>query len=143
MARLIARIVLAALFLTAGTIHLLKSQLFLPIMPPWIPNPLTGIIVSGIAELAGGLGLLVPVRDLQRAAGFGLLLLLVAVFPANIYMAAAHIQVHGFPSRNWMAWARLPLQPVLMFAVSWAATIWPRPLGKDTPEPTRRHAAAT
>jgi uncharacterized membrane protein len=61
----------------------------------------------------------------QRAAGWGLLLLLVAVFPANIYMAAAHVQVHGFPAHNWVSWARLPVQPVLMLAVSWATGIWP------------------
>ena len=89
MARLVARVILAALFLSAGTVHLLIPQLFLPIMPPWIPQPLAGIVISGVAELLGGLGLLVPWREVRRAAGWGLLLLLVAVFPANIYMAAA------------------------------------------------------
>jgi uncharacterized membrane protein len=127
MARLVGRLLLAALFLFAGTFHLLDAQLFLSIMPPWIPQPMAGILISGVAELLGGLGLLVPVREVQRAAGWGLLLLLVAVFPANIYMAAAHIQVDGFPSENWMSWARLPLQPVLMFVVSWATGIWPKP----------------
>jgi uncharacterized membrane protein len=126
MARLIWRTILAALFLFAGVCHLLNPQLFRPIMPPWIPAPIACIIVSGIAELAGGIGLLIPVREIQRAAGWGLLLLLVAVFPANIYMAAAHIQVHGFPPHNWISWARLPLQPLLMLAVSWAVAIWPR-----------------
>ena len=127
MARLLGRILLAALFLFAGTVHLLDPRLFLPIMPPWIPAPMAGIIVSGVAELAGGIGLLVPLRAIQRAAGWGLLLLLLAVFPANIYMAAAHIQVHGIPSQPWMGWARLPLQPLLLFLVSWATEIWPRP----------------
>ncbi len=104
----------------------MDPQLFLPIMPPWIPQPMAGIILSGVAEWLGGVGLLVPFREVQRAAGWGLLLLLVAVFPANIYMAAAHVQVHGFPTQNWMSWARLPVQPVLMFVVSWATGIWPR-----------------
>jgi uncharacterized membrane protein len=125
MARLAGRILLAALFLFAGTWHLLDPQLFLPIMPPWIPQPMAGIVLSGVAEWLGGLGLLVPFREVQRAAGWGLLLLLVAVFPANIYMAAAHVQVHGFPAHNWVSWARLPVQPVLMLAVSWATGIWP------------------
>jgi uncharacterized membrane protein len=126
MARLVGRLVLAALFLFAGTCHLLDPQLFLPIMPPWIPQPIAGIVISGVAELLGALGLLVPIREVQLAAGWGLLLLLVAVFPANIYMAVAHVQVHGFPAENWMSWARLPLQPLLMLLVSWAAGIWPR-----------------
>jgi uncharacterized membrane protein len=135
MARLVGRWMLAVLFIFAGTWHLLDARLFLPIMPPWIPQPMTGILLSGMAELAGGGGLLVPYREVRRAAGWGLLLLLVAVFPANIYMAAAHVQVHGFPSQNWMSWARLPLQPLLMFAVSWATGIWPRAHGEGDDEP--------
>ena len=130
MARLAGRWALAALFIFAGTVHLLDARLFLPIMPPWIPQPVTAIILSGLAELAGGVGLLVPFRALRRAAGWGLLLLLVAVFPANLHMASAHIRVHGFPSQNWMSWARLPLQPLLMVAVSWATGIWPRARGE-------------
>lgn len=126
MARLVTRILLAALFLFAGTVHLLNPRLFLPIMPPWIPAPMTGILISGVCELLGGAGLLVPMAAVHRAAGWGLLLLLVAVFPANIYMAAAHVQVRGFPTEAWMSWARLPLQPLIMLVVSWATGIWPR-----------------
>lgn len=127
MARFVSRIVFAALFLFAGACHLLDAKLFLPIMPPWIPQPLMCIYLSGVAEILGALGLLAPWRGIRRAAGWGLLLLLVAVFPANIHMAAAHIRVHGIPSQDWMSWARLPLQPVIMLGVSWVAGIWPRP----------------
>jgi uncharacterized membrane protein len=126
-ARLVVRILIAGLFLFMGTVHLLDARLFLPIMPPWIPDPMAGILLSGVCELLGGVGLLVPRAAIQRAAGWGLLLLLAAVFPANIYMATAHIQVDGFPSHHWMSWARLPLQPVLMFLVSWSTGIWPQP----------------
>ena len=121
MLRTALRLLLALLFLFAGTLHLANPRLFLPIMPPWIPWHLFCIELSGVFELLGGLGLLVPQRSVQRLAGFGLLLLLIAVFPANIYMAAAHIQVHGIPAQPWIAWARLPLQPLLMVAVYWAA----------------------
>jgi uncharacterized membrane protein len=130
MARRIARFFLAALFLVAGVFHLANPRFFLPIMPPWIPAPMAGIVISGIAELLGGVGLLIPVREIQHAAGWGLLLLLVAVFPANIYMAVAHVRINGFPSNDWVSWARLPLQPILMLMVSWSAWIWPRPRGE-------------
>lgn len=134
MARLVVRILLAALFLLAGTVHLLDPNLFMPIMPPWVPAPLAAIVISGLCEGAGGLGLLMPNARLQRAAGWGLLLLLLAVFPANIHMAAAHIRVHGVPSADWMSWARLPLQPILMLIVSWSCGIWPKPSGERTGE---------
>jgi uncharacterized membrane protein len=126
----IGRLLLGVLFLFTGTVHLVDASLFLPIMPAWVPWPMAAILVSGVAELLGGLGLIAPFRGVRLAAGWGLLALLVAVFPANFHMAAAHIQVRGFPAHNWMSWARLPLQPLLMFAVSWAAGIWPRPRGK-------------
>jgi uncharacterized membrane protein len=120
------RILIAGLFLFMGTVHLLDARLFLPIMPPWIPDPMAGILLSGMCELLGGAGLLVPRAGIQQAAGWGLLLLLAAVFPANIYMATAHVQVDGFPSQPWMSWARLPLQPVLMLLVGWCTGIWPK-----------------
>ena len=117
--RCILRLVLAALFLCAGTVHLVNPRFFLPIMPPGIPWPMACIIISGVFELLGGVGLLVPSATIRKLAGVGLILLLLAVFPANIYMAAAHIQVHG--SQPWMAWARLPLQPILILAVWWVS----------------------
>jgi uncharacterized membrane protein len=129
MARLIIRLLLAALFFFTGTVHLLDPRLFLPIMPTWVPNPMAGILLSGVCEWLGGVGLLMPREAIRRTAGWGLLLLLAAVFPANIYMAMAHIQVRGFPSHNWMSWARLPLQPILMLMVSWSTGIWPKYTG--------------
>ena len=125
-ARLIVRLLLVALFLFAGTVHLFDPDLFLPIMPPWIPFPLLGVVVSGVCELAGGVGLLIPKARVQGLAGWGLVLLLVAVFPANVYMAMNHIQVHGIPSQPWMGWARLPLQPLLILGVLWVTGIWPQ-----------------
>jgi uncharacterized membrane protein len=130
MARRFTRIVLAALFMFAAFWHLIDPQLFMPMMPPWIPAPMAGIVISGIVELVCAIALLVPIGDIQRAAGIVLLLLLVAVFPANIYMAVEHVKINGFPSNDWMAWARLPLQPILMLIVSWSTTIWPVPRGE-------------
>jgi uncharacterized membrane protein len=115
--RFVLRLLLAAIFLFAGTVHLVEPSLFLPIMPPGIPWPMACILISGVFELMGGAGLLVASAAIRKLAGIGLILLLIAVFPANIYMAAAHIQVHGIPSQPWMAWARLALQPILIWAV--------------------------
>ena len=126
-ARLTTRILLASLFLLAGSAHLADPALFLPIMPPWIPFHFYSIVASGVFELLGGIGLLVPDQRILALTGWGLVLLLIAVFPANIYMATNHIQVHGIPSQPWMAWARLPLQPILIFAVLWATGLWPKP----------------
>ena len=122
--RTLVRLLLAALFLFAGTIHLRHPELFLPVMPPWIPFHLACIKISGVFELLGGVGLLIPVRPIQILTGWSLALLLVAVFPANIYMAMAHVKIHGFPSEPWMQWARLPLQPLLIVAVLWVTRAW-------------------
>ncbi len=123
-ARLISRILLASLFLFAGSVHLADPALFLPIMPPWIPFPIYSIVVSGVFEILGGIGLLIPESRILALTGWCLALLLVAVFPANIYMAAAHIQVHGIPSQPWMAWARLALQPILIAGALWSTEAW-------------------
>jgi uncharacterized membrane protein len=104
--------VLAALFVGAGLLHFLKPAPYLRIMPPWLPAPRLLVALSGAAEVAGGLGLLLPAT--RRAAAWGLLALLVAVFPANVYMLQIHAQLH-LPA--WALWARLPLQPLLLWWV--------------------------
>ncbi len=124
MLRIILRLLLAALFLLAGTVHLRNPELFLPIMPSEIPYPITCILISGIFELLGGLGLLIPLRSVQLLTGWGLTFLLIAVFPVNIYMAMAQVKVHGFPSQPWMGWARLALQPLLILGVLWVTGVW-------------------
>jgi len=128
-------VLLAALFLFAGYIHLRNPTPFLLIMPPWIPFHRACVFISGIAELLGGTGLLIPDRRIQIVTGWGLIALLVAVFPANIYMATNHIQIPGFHVQPWVAWARLPLQLLLVMGVIFAtqpfagkaATLNPQP----------------
>ena len=110
--RLLNRYVLALVFVGAGLLHFLHPATYLAIMPPQLPQPLLLVYISGVFELLGGLGLL-PART-RRLAGWGLLALLAAVFPANIYMALIHEQLH-IP--GWLAWGRLPLQPLLMWWV--------------------------
>jgi uncharacterized membrane protein len=122
--RSLCRYLLAALFLFAGVLHLRRPEVFLPIMPPQIPFPVACILISGGAELLGGVGLLFPEGRVRIAAGWWLLALLVAVFPANIYMAAAHVKIPGLKIEPWMAWARLPLQPIVMALVAWVSGAW-------------------
>ncbi len=107
------------LFVTAGILHFLKSSLFIKIVPPYLPAPRLLVYVSGMAEIAGGIGLQAP--RVRRLAAWGLILLLVAVFPANIYMATNHIQVTAVSIPQWVLWARLPLQVVLIWWIWWAA----------------------
>jgi uncharacterized membrane protein len=112
----IALLLLAAAFTYAGITHFTGPEFFVAIVPPYLPEPLLLVYVSGVAEIAGGLGVLVP--RLRRLAGYGLLALLVAVFPANIHMA---LNPELFPQMSPTALiVRLPIQFVLAAWVWWA-----------------------
>lgn len=119
---MIGRTILAVLFVVAGSLHFLAPQLYLRIMPPLLPAPLTLIYISGAAEIAGGLGLLLPAT--RHAAAWGLIALLIAVLPANIYMAIAHLQIPGIMGQSWAQWLRVPLQLPLIY---WAWLYTRRP----------------
>lgn len=112
MNRLLAALPLATLLLVVGVLHFVSPEPFVRIVPPWLPEPLALVYVSGVFEVLGGVGLLVP--RTRRMAAWGVLALLVAVFPANVHMAVAGAQPFPEdPVPAWAAWARLPLQPVL------------------------------
>ena len=119
MIRAFARLLIAGLFLTTGTLHFLKPELFVKIVPPRLPWPLGLVYLSGFFELAGGAGLLVP--RFRRAAAYGLVALLIAVFPANIYMATAPVHFGGFLDHPLYHWIRLPFQGVLIACLLWCA----------------------
>jgi uncharacterized membrane protein len=114
--RTILRWLAAIFFVVAGTFHFLKPEMYLQVMPPYFPAPEMLVAVSGVAEIAGGIGLLL--RPWRRTAGWGLIALLLAVFPANIYMLQHPGQFHFAP---WILWARLPLQPVFIAWIWFAA----------------------
>ena len=109
---------LSLLFVLAGLNHFRAPNFYRPMMPPWIPFHEFCIYASGVAEVLLGLALLYPAWRVY--AGWGLLLLLIAVFPANIYMfqeragAFAHLPA-------WLLLLRLPLQAALMWWVYRAA----------------------
>jgi uncharacterized membrane protein len=93
--------------------HFAFPEIYIGIVPPTLPWPTLIVIISGIAEIAGGAGLLFPAT--RRAAAWGLTFLLIAVFPANIYMAAAHLPFSGVFGKSWVQWLRLPLQFPLIY----------------------------
>ena len=103
-------------FIAAGVNHFRHPELYRGVMPPWLPWPEMLQLIAGAAEIAGGIGVLLPWT--RRAAGFGLIALLIAVFPANVQMALT-----GFPGTDlpgWVLWARLPFQPLMIAWVWWA-----------------------
>jgi uncharacterized membrane protein len=113
-----SRIALAVFFVFAGTMHFVIPRRYEAIMPSWIPLHREAVLVSGVAEIAGGI-MLLPTRT-QKLARWWLIGLLVAVFPANVHMAVHPEQVRGLDLNQiprWALWARLPLQPLLMFLV--------------------------
>jgi uncharacterized membrane protein len=105
--------------------HLMATRNFLPIMPGWVPWPWQVIQLTGLAEIAGGVGLLIP--PLRRWAGIGLALYAVCVFPANLHHAFDGVTVPGLPSSWWYHGPRLALQPVLVWLALVAAGLvrWP------------------
>ncbi|MGA2962584.1 MAG: DoxX family membrane protein [Candidatus Korobacteraceae bacterium] len=109
----IGRLILAAIFVISGLSHFFFPEPFVRIVPPFLPWPKLLVRISGGAEILGGVGLLI--RRCRRAAAYGLLFLLLAVFPANIYMAVAHIAFPGWLGKSWLQWLRLPLQIPLVF----------------------------
>lgn len=107
------RWLLAAFYLAAGLLHLSRSESFLPIVPDWVPAPLLVVIATGLAEIAGAIGLMIP--RLRAAAGIGLALYAACVFPANIKHALEGVAVTGLPSSWWYHAPRLAAQPVLIW----------------------------
>jgi uncharacterized membrane protein len=110
---MIGRILLASIFLISGTLHFLVPGVCLRIMPPYLPAHTLLVHISGAAEILGGIGLLVP--STRHAAAWGLIILLIAVLPANIYMATSHLPVPGVMGQNWAQWLRIPLQLPLIY----------------------------
>jgi uncharacterized membrane protein len=97
---------IGGLFTLAGAIHFLRPQMYEAIVPPYVPAHREVVIVSGVCEILGGLGVMLP--QTRKAAAWGLIALLLAVFPANIYMATDPKFLKIAPA--WALYLRLPLQ---------------------------------
>jgi uncharacterized membrane protein len=113
---------LAVFFVFAGTMHLVIPRRYEAIMPPYLPRHREAVQVSGLAEIAGGAAVVPPAT--RRFARWWLIAVLAAIFPANLHMAMNPEQVPGLDLRRvprWALWARLPLQPLMMWWI-WRAT---------------------
>jgi uncharacterized membrane protein len=123
--RILLRWSLAAIYAPFGVLHIAASSAFLPIMPPLIPFPRTVVMVTGVCEIAGAVGLLVP--RWRKSAGVALALYAASVWPANIYHALAWRHVPPLPDSWWYHGPRLAFQPVLMWWALFAADAvdWP------------------
>ena len=105
-----ARLLLGAFFLAAGTLHFVRPRPYVAIVPDALPRKLELVYASGAAEIAGGAGvLLAPTR---RAAGWWLIATLIAVFPANVNMALNAERFRAVPAP--LLWVRLPVQGLLI-----------------------------
>ncbi|QJW91574.1 DoxX family protein [Spirosoma taeanense] len=100
----------AFVYVAAGINHFVSPRFYLAIMPPYIPAHNLMVVLSGVAEIGLGLGLLFPAT--RSLSAWGLILLLIAVFPANIYMATADQFAAISP---WIRWGRLPVQGLLIW----------------------------
>ncbi len=107
--------VMALLYVVAGGLHFVVPELYVQIVPPVLPAALALVYLSGVAEIAVGLGLLVP--RTRSYAAWATIALLVAIFPANVYMAVSMVTIEGTGGGDpsvLVRWARLPLQGVLI-----------------------------
>ncbi|HEY2202403.1 MAG TPA: MauE/DoxX family redox-associated membrane protein [Solirubrobacteraceae bacterium] len=114
----LSRKLLAGFFVASGVNHFVSPRFYRAIVPPRLQHDAKRVVVlSGVAEIVAGLAVL-PSRT-RPAAGTGLIALLAAVFPANLYMAREPERFERVP--RWALYARLPLQP-LMMGWAWRAT---------------------
>jgi uncharacterized membrane protein len=102
---------MAAFYIAAGIYHFVSPKFYLAIMPTFIPFPTAVIYISGIAEIV--LGVLLMYNDTRKAAAWGIVVLLVVVFPANVQMLINYIHQHN--PHIWVAALRLPLQAPLIW----------------------------
>ena len=111
----VSNYILAAGFIFVGILHFVRPSGFVAIVPPFLPAHSAIVYISGFFECLGGVGILIP--RFHRAAVIGLIVLVVAVFPANIYMFMHPEQF----AVGWITplalWIRLPLQPILIWCL--------------------------
>lgn len=114
-------VIIGILFIAVGVYHFVNPDFFIKIMPRYIPYHKAMVFWSGVAEILGGTGVLFSFS--RTWAGWGLILLLFAVFPANIEMFIKAFRKQGFSLYTWLTLLRLPLQFLLMYWIFWATKL--------------------
>lgn len=122
------RWLLALAYGIAGALHLARPAPFLAITPSWVPRPELVVAATGVAELLGAIGLMIPAT--RKAAGWGLALYALCVWPANVHHALANIAIGGETLSWWYHGPRLALQPVIIWWALWASGAVEWPFGK-------------
>ena len=124
LARAIGRWALIIIYLTAGMLHIAYPQPFMRIVPEWMPMHYLTVVLTGVAEIAGAIGLISP--RFRRAAGIGLALYALCVWPANIKHAIDDLG-SGTGLSIWYHAPRQLLQPIIIWWALWVgrATDWP------------------
>ncbi|MGJ3240515.1 MAG: DoxX family protein [Anaerolineae bacterium] len=113
--------IVALVFIVAGINHFINPQFYVAIMPQYLPYHLELVYLSGFFEIAGGVGVLIPA--IRRLAVWGLIALLIAVFPANLHMAL-NAPAFADIAPAWVLYLRLPLQLVMIIWVWWSWKIF-------------------
>ncbi len=118
-------LLLSFFYIMAGINHFAKPDFYQPMMPPALPAHDLLIWIAGLAELALGVGVLIP--ETRRWAAWGIITLLIVVVPANIHIAVNNISIGGgSEGAGFLNWLRVAFQPVLILWAWWYT--WPEPL---------------
>lgn len=126
--------VMSFIYVIAGLTHFVVPELYVQIVPPYLPFPLGLVYLSGIAEAVFGAGLVF--ERTRRLAAWGIIGVLIAVFPANVYMATSDVVIQGTPGgtadpSEAARWGRLPIQVVLVLWAWW----YTRSMPEDAEQP--------
>jgi uncharacterized membrane protein len=114
------RIAFSVAYIVIGIIHLISPEKLIYMVPGFLPYPQALVYITGVMEILLAILLLIP--RYQRWAGWGIIGLLVVVFPANINVAVNNLPAPGgLPAAAWYAWSRLAFQPIYIAWVWWAA----------------------
>jgi len=111
----ISIIIMATFYVTVGISHFTKPLLYLQIVPPFLPFKLELVYISGFFEIL--FGTMIMYKKTRFVAGWGLIMLLVAVYPANLYLAQTDGMAMG--TTAVIAWARLPIQFIFIGIAYW------------------------
>jgi uncharacterized membrane protein len=106
-------ILMGIFYIVAGVNHFISPDFYLKMIPPFLPNPELLNYLSGAAEVALGIGVLIP--SLRLWSCYGVIALLLAVFPANIYMLTEAMNLANPEMPVWLLILRLPFQAVFIY----------------------------